>query len=137
MKKGVLTSLFLGVLFLVNAQDAVPIQIESGPTIAFTESSHDFGDINQGDRVEHTFEFENSGNEPLILSNVLTSCGCTASNWPKEPIPPGDSASIKVTFNSAGKMGVVNKVVTVISNATNNRERLRISTNILPRETEG
>ncbi len=104
----------------------------AGPQITFTESSHDFGDIKQGDKVEHTFTFKNSGTEPLILSNVLTTCGCTATNWPRDPIAPGKSGEITVRFNSAGKMGRQNKVVTVVSNATNAQERVKIITNILP-----
>ncbi len=121
---------------LAFAQETPPAE-ESGSRIVFLEESFDFGDITQGDRVEHTFEFENGGDQPLILSNVLTTCGCTASEWPREPIAPGESASLKVTFNSSGKMGVQNKVVTIISNALNSRERIRITTNVLPKEAEG
>ncbi len=111
---------------------------ESGARIAFIEASFDFGDIKQGDKVEHTFEFENAGDQPLILSNVLTTCGCTASDWPREPIIPGELASIKVTFNSAGKIGVQNKIITIVSNAINQRERIKITTNVLPKtEQEG
>lgn len=105
----------------------------SGARIVFVEDSFDFGDIQQGDKVEHTFEFENAGDQPLILSNVLTTCGCTASDWPREPIVPGELASIKVTFNSAGKLGVQNKIITIVSNAINPRERIRITTNVLPK----
>ena len=53
------------------------------PQITFAEDSKDFGDIVQGDKVSHVFEFENTGTEPLILSNVLTTCGCTATAWPR------------------------------------------------------
>lgn len=121
-------------LFMVSslvAQDAQN-QEASGPKITFSEASHDFGDIKQGDKVEHTFAFKNTGTEPLILSNVLTTCGCTATNWPRDPIAPGKSGEITVKFNSAGKMGKQNKVVTVVSNATNAQERVKIITNILP-----
>jgi|SRR5690606_18685717 len=121
-------------LFLVGSVAAQESGTEaaSGPQITFAESSHDFGDIKQGDKVEHTFTFKNSGTEPLILSNVLTTCGCTATNWPRDPIAPGKSGEITVKFNSAGKMGKQNKVVTVVSNATNAQERVKIITNILP-----
>ncbi|MDW3193093.1 MAG: DUF1573 domain-containing protein [Cytophagales bacterium] len=108
-------------------------EVESGPMIVFVEDAWEFGDIHQGDKVEHTFEFENAGTEPLILSNVLTTCGCTASDWPREPIAPGELASLKVTFNSAGKIGMQNKIITIVSNATNSRERIKITTNVLPK----
>jgi hypothetical protein len=116
-----------------NEQEEAPL---TGAKIAFTEKSYDFGDINQGDKVEYTFEFENTGNEPLILSDVRTTCGCTAPQWPKEPIAPGTKASLKVVFNSAGKTGMQNKVITVMSNAVNSTERVKIVANILPPDND-
>jgi len=126
--------LFIG-LFVIAATATAQKEIstEDGPKITFAEESHNFGDIVQGTKVEHTFKFENSGTEPLILSNVLTTCGCTASSWPREPIAPGGEGEIVVTFNSAGKMGKQNKVVTVVSNGVNPQERVRIVTNVLPK----
>lgn len=115
----------------LSAQDKAA-ESAAGPKITFAEASHDFGDIKQGDKVEYTFTFKNSGTEPLILSNVLTTCGCTATNWPRDPIAPGKGGEITVKFNSAGKMGKQNKVVTIVSNATNAQERVKIITNVLP-----
>ncbi|MEM9671315.1 MAG: DUF1573 domain-containing protein [Cyclobacteriaceae bacterium] len=111
-----------------NAAEEAP----DGPQITFAEDTKDFGDIVQGDKVSHTFEFENTGTEPLILSNVLTTCGCTATSWPREPIAPGETASIDVSFNSTGKKGRQNKVITVVSNAVNAQERVKLITNVLP-----
>lgn len=109
----------------------------TGAKIVFAETSFDFGEITQGDRVEHVFEFENSGNEPLIISDVKTTCGCTAPEWPREPIVPGTKSRIRVVFNSAGKMGMQNKVITVMSNAVNNPARVKIVTNVLAKGAEG
>lgn len=109
----------VGVCFFGISQDEDSIPL-TGSKIAFLESSFDFGDIIQGDKVEHIFEFENIGNEPLIISDVRTTCGCTVPEWPREPIAPGVKTSIKVVFNSSGKMGIQNKVITVMSNAVNN-----------------
>ena len=120
---------------LTYAQEAsLEDENRSGSIVTFLEEAHDFGDIVQGDKVEHVFAFENTGNEPLILSNVLTTCGCTATNWPRDPIPPGRSGEIAVSFNSAGKMGQQNKVITVVSNAINAHSRVRIVTNVLPKK---
>lgn len=130
MKKILTLLLALCVTFGVWAQN----ESSDGPKITFKKSTHKFGDITQGDKVSHTFEFTNTGNEPLILSNVLVSCGCTATNWPKDPVPPGKSESIKVNFNSSGKMGRQNKVITVVSNAVNSREKIKIITNVLPKK---
>ena len=72
-----LASLLLaGCAFFANAQEVE--EPMTGPKISFAEKSFDFGEITQGEKVEHVFEFENVGNEPLILSDVRTTCGCTA-----------------------------------------------------------
>ncbi|MTI19819.1 DUF1573 domain-containing protein, partial [Fulvivirga sp. RKSG066] len=92
---------FAGVL----AQEQEATEVKSGPVMSFEEEKHDFGDIHQGDKVEHVFQFENTGNEPLIITNVQTTCGCTAPEWPKDPVAPGQTGKIKVVFNSAGKIG--------------------------------
>lgn len=116
------------------AQDAADTST-SGPIIAFAEETYDFGDIQQGDKVEHVFEFENTGNEPLIITNVQTTCGCTAPEWPRDPVAPGQSGKIKVVFNSAGKMGMQNKVITIVSNAASPTNRVSIKTNVLPKKS--
>ena len=108
----------------------------TGARILFAETSHNFGDITQGEKVMHSFDFENVGSEPLILSDVRTTCGCTAPEWPREPIAPGEKANILVVFNSAGKMGMQNKVITVMSNAVNNPARVKIVTNVMPKNPE-
>ncbi len=135
MKKILLLSAVLLFACQVFAQEtAKQDEPVDGPQITFADNSHDFGDIAQGDKVNYTFKFENSGTEPLILSNVLTTCGCTATSWPREPIAPGENGDIAVSFNSAGKMGKQNKVVTVVSNAVNAQERVKIITNVLPKK---
>src|SRR5687768_1945797 len=73
-----------------------------GPIISFKSSSYDFGDIVQGTKVDSSYHFHNAGTEPLIISEVITTCGCTATKWSKEAILPGKSGEILVTFNSEG-----------------------------------
>ncbi len=116
------------------AQEAADEMNASGPVMSFEKAKHDFGDIFQGDKVEHVFEFENTGNEPLIITNVQITCGCTAPEWPKDPVAPGQSGKIKVVFNSTGKIGRQNKVITVVSNATSPLNRVTIVTNVLPKK---
>ena len=99
----------------------------------FSEDRHEFGDIIQGDVIEHVFEFTNSGNAPLVLQDVKTTCGCTVPEWPRTPLAPGATAELKVKFNSAGKIGIQNKVITVVSNATNQTSRVMIVTNVNPK----
>ncbi len=108
-------------------------QEKAGPVIEFQEKSIDFGDITQGDKVEHTFVFKNTGDTPLLIQNVAVTCGCTAPNWPKEPIAPGTTGELKVVFNSAGKMGKQNSVVRVYSNASEPIEKVSLISNVLPK----
>jgi hypothetical protein len=104
---------------------------ESGPVITFKESSKDFGDITQGQQVAHTFVLTNTGKQPLIISNVAATCGCTVPSWPKEPVAPGKSAEIKVSFNSTGKVGKQNSVVRIYSNASEPIEKVSLISNVL------
>ena len=121
------------VVFCAFAQEEQAV-VADGPAITFEGTSYDFGDIYQGDKVEHTFTLENTGTQPLIITNVQTTCGCTATEWPREPVLPGDSASLKVNFNSAGKYGRQNKVISVISNAVSPINQVKIVTNVLPKK---
>jgi|SRR5690554_1253267 len=130
MKKLLFAVTIAFLAFSVQAQDE---KQADGPVITFEESSKDFGDIKQGDKVAHTFKLENTGNAPLIISNVAATCGCTVPNWPKEPIAPGKTAQIKVSFNSAGKMGKQNSVVRIYSNATEPIEKVSMISNVLPK----
>lgn len=124
----VLTLFALVLVFQVNAQDQA-----SGPVITFKETSVDFGDIVQGAKVEHTFVLTNSGTAPLVISNVAATCGCTVPSWPKEPVAPGKSAEIKVSFNSTGKIGKQNSVVRIYSNASEPIEKVSLISNVLPK----
>ena len=125
--------LSVAVMAQKSPENKVP---QSGPQLTFEEEEYNFGDIHQGEKAEHVFAFENSGTEPLILSNVNTTCGCTATNWPRDPIAPGGTGEIKVVFNSAGKMGTQTKVVTVFSNAVNTQAKVRMVGNVLPKKSD-
>jgi hypothetical protein len=104
----------------------------NGPVITWEKATYDFGDMVQGDKVEHTYTFANTGNEPLIITNVSVTCGCTTpKGWPKDPIAPGGKGEITVGFNSAGKSGKVNKVVTIVSNSVGDVNQVSFTTNIL------
>ncbi len=111
---------------------------KDGPVISWEKKTHDFGNIFQGDKVEHTFHFTNVGNEPLIITNVQVSCGCTTpKGWPRDPIPPGGSGELTVSFNSAGKMGMQNKPVTLVTNAVNkDGNQISFTTTILDKKPQ-
>ena len=94
------------------------------PKFNFTKETHDFGEIMEGKVASHEFEFVNTGNQPLIISHVQASCGCTTPYWTKEPVMPGKTGSIKASYNSNGRPGPFNKSITVTSNADGGNKQL-------------
>ena len=105
-------------------------------TMEFADMTHDFGTIDEGDKVEHIFKFKNSGDEPLIINSAKGSCGCTVPEWPKEPVAPGGEGEIKVVFNSKGKKNKQTKTVTINANTDPNPTRLTIKADVTPAEGE-
>ena len=99
-------------------------------SIIFEKTVYDYGNINQGDDGNCEFMFTNKGENPLILSNVRASCGCTVPDWPQEPILPGNTGIINVRYNTA-IIGSFSKSVTVISNAGNSPVILMIKGNVI------
>jgi uncharacterized protein DUF1573 len=75
------------------------------PVMTFEKTEHDFGSIKSGDKVQYIFKFKNTGEADLLISKASGSCGCTVPEFPKDPVKPGQSAEMKVSFNSAGKHG--------------------------------
>jgi len=106
------------------------------PDISFDKLQYNFGKINQGESVSHQFVFANTGEAELIIANAKGSCGCTVPKWPREPIAPGESEEIKVTFNSAGKSGKQRKTITLVTNAIPNTIVLTVSAEILTEQTK-
>jgi len=88
----------------------------NAPVMKFEKQTHDFGKIKVADIVTYDFKFTNSGNSPLIITDGYASCGCTKPTWPKTPIKPGESGTIHVTFDSKGKMGLQDKMITITAN---------------------
>lgn len=85
--------------------------------IAFEDTKHSFGTITDGEIVRHAYKFKNAGNNPLIISNAVASCGCTVPSYPKKPIAPGEEGEIIVEFNSTNRVGHQQKNVLIYSNA--------------------
>jgi len=85
-------------------------------TVEVANPVHDFGEIAEGQVVEYSFRFTNTGSKPLVVSNVSASCGCTVPEKPEEPVKPGESGFIKVKFDSNRRPGETSKSITVIAN---------------------
>ncbi len=102
-------------------------------TVAFAETTHEFGTIDEGDVVEHTFTFTNTGDTPLIIQDAKASCGCTVPRKPEAPVAPGKTSEIQVRFNSQGKPGMQNKTITVTANTDPPTTRLFIKADVTPK----
>ena len=99
---------------------------QSGAKIEFLNKDNtiDYGTVSKdSDNGLRTFEFKNTGNEPLIISNAKGSCGCTVPEWPKEPIAPGAKGAIRVKYDTK-RPGPINKSVTITSNAINSPDMI-------------
>lgn len=138
MKKILSIAILMIFALSVSAQDAntpeKPKKVKE-PEITFETLVHDYGQIYQNDNGECEFHFKNTGKADLILTNCRSSCGCTVPDWPRDPIAPGKKAVIKVKYNT-GRLGIINKSITVESNATNNRVVLNIKGNVNARPAE-
>ena len=120
MKKIIIPLLFIFSFFSLQAQTEEKAKnLSTTAEITFEKLSHDYGTVTMDASGLTDFKFKNTGTEPLILSNVITTCGCTVPEWPKEPILPGKTGTIKVNYTKTNIIGNISKQVTVISNAKN------------------
>ncbi|WP_448698450.1 DUF1573 domain-containing protein [Mucilaginibacter sp. AW1-3] len=101
---------------MATAAPASNVDPATAPIMKFDLDSYNFGKIMQGDSVVHEFKFTNIGKTPLIITDATATCGCTKPEWPKGPIQPNDKGVIKVTFHSAGKSGLQDKMITISGN---------------------
>ncbi|QYJ67811.1 DUF1573 domain-containing protein [Flavobacterium litorale] len=102
----------------------------------FDEVEHDFGTIDQGEVVSHTFTFKNEGTSDLVVSQAKASCGCTVPSYTKTPVKPGETGEVNVEFNSKGKKGNQNKTVTVSANTEEGSQVLKFKAVVTPKEGE-
>jgi len=130
MKKSILIlSIFLAISTVLKSQEKIKsteVTTETAPVMTFNKTTHDYGTIKRQSDGKALFLLTNTGKEPLILSKPRSSCGCTVPEWPQEPIMPGQSDTITLTYETK-KVGNINKQVTIISNAINSPIVLRIT----------
>ena len=111
LKRIIVLLLVTGALYSTQAQTVAENRTVV-ETVVLKEKSFDFGKIPQGRPVTHVFELVNKSKEPIMLENVMASCGCTTPEWSRDPIQPGATSTIKVGYNSAAE-GPFNKSITV------------------------
>ena len=108
-------------------------QADKYPVMSFTETTYDFGTINQGEAQEHVFTFTNTGEADLVIVDAKSSCGCTVPQYPKTPIAPGETGEMLVKFNGSGK-NQVSKTVTVTANTQKGKEMISIKAFVTPKD---
>ncbi|WP_340065257.1 DUF1573 domain-containing protein [Ascidiimonas aurantiaca] len=123
MKRIVTLALFIITGMALNAQDKVA-------KIEFKESTIDYGEVAKGSDGIRVFEFTNTGNAPLVISNVSSSCGCTIPKKPEKPIQPGENGTIEVKYDT-NRVGPIRKTITVMSNAETPTIALKIKGKVL------
>ena len=121
MKKLALIALVALIGFAAQAQQA---------KISFKEDTIDYGNIAKGSDGLRIFEFTNTGDAPLIISDVKSSCGCTVPKKPNGPIAPGASSTIEVKYDT-NRVGPIRKTVTVYSNASEPMLALKIKGEVM------
>lgn len=107
-------------------------QTENTAEITFAKVEHSYGIIEQGANGTCEFEFTNTGKDPIVLTNVQASCGCTTPEWPREPIKSGEKSKIVVKYNT-NSVGSFRKTIRVFSNAKTNPVVLTISGEVKPK----
>ena len=115
-----------------TAKKAELAHAESGklPVIKFESADFDFGTIQAGQKVEHTYKFKNEGTGDLVITDAKASCGCTVPDYTKEPVKPGGNGQVHVVFDSTGKSGNVQKTVTLTLNTEKGTEVVNFKANI-------
>ncbi len=130
-----LISFFLLMTLAIKAQpgkQTITLMAEGQPNIKFEISMHDFGTITEGTQATFEFNYTNTGSTSLILTDVKPPCSCTTPEWPKDPLLPGKSAKIKVTFDSKGKPGSFSKTIEVRHNGESARDYITIKGVVTP-----
>lgn len=126
--KGIFVLLFVSILMAPVTGQTIQ------PKISFEKNLHDFGKFAEADgKLTYKFVFVNTGGGDLFIQNVTASCGCTAPQWTREPIPPGGKGFVAATFNPAGRPGPFRKYITVVSNSDPGSVRLTITGEVTPK----
>ena len=113
---------------------AIVTGFKDSTSVQMIDSTYNFGKIVEGDKVEYKFHFRNTGKNPLIITDAVASCGCTVPEKPDAPVQPGQVGFLNVVFNSKGKMGNIQKEVTVTSNAYPSFPKLKLTGEVLTKD---
>jgi hypothetical protein len=140
MKKGFIISYILIIAIIAGCGNgkgnkSSASRSDSGGTgkseIVFREYQYDFGKVAEGEKISHTFIFDNKGTSDLVITSASTTCGCTVSKYNTKPIPPGETGNLEVVFDTSGRDGMQTKTITVKSNASKPVVLLKITAEVV------
>ncbi|MDR3261376.1 MAG: DUF1573 domain-containing protein [Tannerella sp.] len=131
-------AVFLSVFFFlsqpVQSQENAKTAADPVPVATLVENTYDFGQINEADGfASHVFMVKNTGNAPLIITHVQSSCGCTEPQWTSEPIAPGNEGEVKITYDPVRRLGPFRKNVMIYTNDNTRRLRVTITGDVTPK----
>jgi hypothetical protein len=109
----------------------MPADTTGTAVMTFRSPDHDFGRVGAGEKVGCIFSYTNTGDADLVITSASASCGCTVPKFDRKPVPPGESGTIEVVFDTSGREGMQTKTVVVQSNAENNLVILRIIAEVI------
>lgn len=118
-------------------EKATPVKEEGAvdpavaPVMSFESDTYDFGDVKASTKTEKVVEFTNTGKSPLVIKNAKASCGCTVPDYSKEPVAPGETGTIKVSYKAPATNGKQTKTVTLTTNTVGKTERFKITANVV------
>lgn len=115
-----------------NKDNAVSGSDTSGARIVFDAYEHDFGKVEEGEKVAFSFRFVNQGTADLVIKSAGATCGCTVPRYDKKPVSPGGNGSVEVVFNTSGREGIQTKTIVISSNGTVPETMLRIRAEVIP-----
>jgi len=120
---------------LILVSSIIAIGAFSQGNFKFVEETHDFGKVPEGDSVAYEFQFTNVGDQPLKISNVQPSCGCTVPKWPAEAIQPGATGRILAKYATKGRVGAFTKYLTISSDALESSKQIKFVGEVLAADT--
>jgi Protein of unknown function (DUF1573) len=109
------------------------LALKDSTTVQIIDSSYNFGKVTDGEKVQYSYRFKNTGTKPLVIVQATASCGCTVPQKPEKPILPGEIGFIKIVFDSKGRVGSAHKTITVISNANPEFPQLILTGDVEPK----
>lgn len=115
-----------------SSSNAMSASSDTGKAVlTFREYEHQFGKVNEGEKIGCIFTFDNKGTSDLVILSATTTCGCTVPDYDRKPVSPGETGKLEVVFDTSGRNGIQSKVITVRSNASNPVVLLKITAEVI------